>query len=157
MKPRLNHQIRVPEVRIVEYGVISHARAMELATEQGVDLIETVPQAKPPVCILETIGKWRYIQDKKAKANKQTVQEMKTIQIRPVTEQHDLQTKARQIQGFLEDGHKVQLVVKLRGREMAHEKEAQDKLDELLGMFDHVVDRRSGLENRQIVAIVSRA
>lgn len=158
IKPKLNHQIRSPEVRIVEpaLGIMTHANAMIEAYTRDVDLIEISPNAQPPVCILETIGKWRYDQSKKEKAAKQKVVETKQVQIRPVTDVGDMQTKARQVNSFLEDGHKVRLVVRLRGRELAHETEAQEALDRLIGMCDCAVEQRSGLENRQIIALVGR-
>ena len=158
IKPKLNHQIRAHEVRVVEpnRGVISHGEAMAEAYEMGVDLIEISPNAVPPVCVLQDWGKWKYEQSKKEKAAKQTVLETKQIQIRPVTEQHDMEFKSRQVRGFLEEGHKVRLVVRLRGRELAHEAEAQNALDKLIELCECTVEQRSSLEGKQIVALVSK-
>ncbi len=157
-KPRLNHQIRSEFVRIPESakGVMSHAEAMRLATDAGLDLIEIAPNANPPVCVIMEYGKWQYEQTKKAKANKQKTLETKSVQIRPVTERGDLETKARQINQFLSNGHKVQIIVKLHGRELMHESEAQDKLDELIEMCNCVIELRSKLENKQITALIAK-
>lgn len=145
-------------MRVVEpnIGVITHAQAMLLADQEGVDLIEISPNAKPPVCVIQELGKWKYEQSKKEKASKQTVLETKQIQIRPVTEQHDMEVKARQVNNFLDEGHKVRLVVRLRGRELAHETEAQGALDKLISLCDCNVESRSALEAKQIVAIVAK-
>lgn len=162
IKPRLNHQIRSAEVRVVEpsLGVMTHAAAMQAAQDAGADLIEISANATPPVCIIKEWGKWKFEQSKKEKAVRAqqrasaAASEIKQVQIRPVTDVGDMETKARQVNEFLEEGHKVRLVCRLRGRELAHETEAQDKLDELIGMCNCTVEQRSGLDNRQIVALV---
>lgn len=163
-KPRLNHQIRVPEVRVVDppLGILTHAAAMQEATESGADLIEISPNATPPVCIIMELGRWKFEQAKKDKALRAKAREaaaaseVKQVQIRPVTDVGDMETKARQVREFLEDGHKVRLVVRLRGRELGHEAEAQEKLDELIAMCDCHVEQRSGIDNKQIVALVRK-
>ena len=155
MKVRLNHQINSPEVRIVEgpeIGVMSHSEAMLLASEEGLDLIEI----SPGICVIQELGKWKYAQAKKVKGQKQTVVETKQIQIRPVTEEHDLEVKTRQAKGFLEEGHRVRLVVKFHGRELAHPGEGDKILDRMIEALDCKVDSRTGLEGKQIIANVSR-
>lgn len=157
MKPRLNHQITSAEVRVTQgpqTGVFAHHEAMQIAGEHGMDLIEISPQAKPPVCVIQELGKWKYEQDKRLKASRRPVSETKQVQIRPVTDTGDLETKARQAREFLEEGHKVRVVVRLRGRELSHETEAQQALTRFIDMLDGKVEQRSGLEGRQIVAMV---
>lgn len=135
---------------------MTHGAAMLLATEHGMDLIEIAPGAKPPVCIIQELGKWKYDQAKREKAQKQTVVETKQIQIRPVTEQHDLDFKTRQAKEFLEAGHRVRIVVKFHGRELAHPDEGNQALDRLIEALDCKVDSRTGLEGKQIIANVSK-
>lgn len=135
---------------------MSHARAMFVANEHGMDLIEITPGTSPAVCIIEELGKWKYVQAKKVKNSRQPVVEIKQIQIRPVTEEHDLAFKTRQAKAFLEAGHQVRLVVKFRGRELAHPAEGEKALDLLISALDCKVDSRTGLEGKQIIANVSR-
>jgi translation initiation factor IF-3 len=159
VKIRLNHQIRESEVRVVsgpEIGIMSHTQAMLIAGAHGMDLIEISATAKPPACIIEELGKWKYDQSKKAKGQKQPNLETKQIQIRPVTEGHDMETKARQANEFLEAGHKVRIIVKFHGRELAHPLEGEQVLDRLLATLDCKVDSRAPLEGKQIVATVSK-
>lgn len=154
-KNRLNHQIKASEVRVVrgpETGVMSFSKALALATDNGLDLIE-ISLADMPVCIIEELGKWKFEQAKKAKAQKQTVVETKTVQIRPVTEEHDLEVKAKAVREFLADGHRVRLVVKFRGRELAHPDEGREALEGLVarcadaGQLDGAI---TGLEGKQM-------
>lgn len=156
LKPRLNHQIRSAEVRVVEpqLGILTHAAAMKLAGERGADLIEISPDAKPPVCIIKELGKWKYEQAKAQK--KQFVAETKQIQIRPVTEPNDLLTKANQVKRFLEEGHRVRLVVRFRGRELAHPEEGAATLARLVALAECIVESQTPLEGKQIVCLVKK-
>lgn len=156
---KLNHQIRSPKVRITEppLGIMTLGQALSQADEDGVDLIELSVHENTSICVLMEAGKWRYLQDKKAKATKQVILETKQIQIRPTTEKHDLDVKSKQARTFLEDGHKVRLVVRLHGRELAHEDEAQEALTKLIELIGEcVVEQRSGLEGKQIIALVGK-
>ncbi len=145
-------------MRVVEpdLGLVTHSQAMILADEQDADLIEISTSGGASICVIMELGKWKYLQEKKAKASKQVVLEVKQVQIRPVTEHHDLEVKAKQVRGFLEAGHKVRMVVRLHGRELVHETEAQAALDKLIELSDCSVEQRSGLENKQIVALVTK-
>lgn len=156
IKPRLNHQIRSVNVRVVDppHGILTHSQAMLLAGELEGDLIEITPGASPPVCVIKALGKWRYDQAKKLKGQKQFVQEIKQIQIRPVTELNDLTTKGRQAAEFLAEGHKVRLVVKFRGRELAHPSEGEAILQRLVEFSGGTVETRTGLEGKQITVVV---
>ena len=102
------------------------------------------------------LGKWKYEQDKKAKSQKQFVVETKQVQIRPVTELNDLQTKARQIKDFLEEGHRVRVVVKYRGRELVHVDEGEATLARLVEMADCVIESKAGLEGKQLTVMVKQ-
>lgn len=156
IKPRLNHQIRSLEVRVVDppLGVLTHSAAMAFAAEEGLDLIEITPGATPPVCIIKELGKWKYEQAKKTKGMKQFVQEIKQIQIRPVTDVGDLTIKAKQAREFLEEGHRVRLVVRFRGRELANPEVGEDTLQRLIDAIDCEVETRSGLDGKQIIVTV---
>jgi translation initiation factor IF-3 len=135
---RINRRIRVPQVRLIgedgsQIGIVPTREALGIATEQGYDLVEVAPEAKPPVCRIMDYGKYRYLQSKKAKASKKkqhTIQ-IKTIRFRPKTEEHDYVFKTKHIKTFLEQGNKVKVSVDFRGRELAH-KELGEKIVERL-------------------------
>lgn len=124
---RVNREIYAPKVRVIAedgtmLGEMSVPEAIRMAEDRGLDLIEVAPNAKPPTCKIMDYGKYKYEQKKKSQASrKNQVQiKVKEIQLRPTTEQHDLNVKLRQTRGFLEDGDKVKINLKFRGREMAY-------------------------------------
>ena len=132
---RLNEQIRSPELVVIDetganLGVLSREKALELAAERGLDLVELNTAAKPPVARLLDYGKFLYEQQKKEKKKRlgQKGQELKTVRIKIKTSEHDLGTKARQIEKFLEKGHKVRVEIFLRGRERAFKNLARERL-----------------------------
>jgi translation initiation factor IF-3 len=105
-----------------QYGVVTILEANRLAQEVGLDLVEVSPSAKPPVVKIIDYGKFKYQQQKKlseAKKKQVTIQ-LKEIQFRPSIDEHDLNTKLKKAEKFLEDGDKVKLIMQFRGREMAH-------------------------------------
>ncbi len=116
------------------------------------DLIEI----SPGICVIQELGKWKFDQAKKLKGQKQVILEVKQIQIRPVTEAGDMLTKSKQAQEFLESGHKVRIIVKFHGRELAHPGEGDAALDRMLALLECKIDSRSPLEGKQIVCTVSR-
>ena len=120
---RRNDEIRAPQIRLIDIdgdmkGVISRAEALRLAEESELDLVEIQPNAEPPVCRIMDYGKFRYEQQKKqATAKKHQKQvETKEIQFRPVIDQHDYNTKLDHVRQFLDEGNKVRLVVRSKGR-----------------------------------------
>ncbi len=124
---RTNRRIRVPEVRLIDeegnqLGVLPTHEAMRKAEDAGLDLVEISPMARPPVCKIMDYGKYKYEQAKKKheQKKKQVVVQIKEIKMRPATDEHDFQTKLRHIKGFLDDGDKVKITIRFRGREMAH-------------------------------------
>jgi translation initiation factor IF-3 len=132
---RVNHRIRVPEVRVIGadgnmLGVLQTHEAMRMAQEQGLDLVEVNPKADPPVCKILDFGKYKYEEKKKtAEAKrKQTVVDIKEIKLRPKTDDHDIAFKIKAARRFLEAGHKVKFTVRFRGREITHPEKAQDQL-----------------------------
>lgn len=124
---RTNRRIRVPEVRLIDengeqLGVFITPEALKRAENAGLDLVEISPMARPPVCKIMDYGKYKYDQSKrKHEAKKrQVVVQVKEIKMRPATDEHDFQTKLRHVKRFLEDGNKVKISIRFRGREMAH-------------------------------------
>ncbi|MBN1268524.1 MAG: translation initiation factor IF-3 [Kiritimatiellae bacterium] len=124
---RVNHAIRVPEVRCVDedggqLGVMSTRDALVMAQQRGLDLIEISPTAKPPVCKIAEYGKYKYEMEKKEKAARkhQSLTRLKEIKFHANTGEHDYQTKIRHALDFLEEGHRVKFSLFFRGRENAH-------------------------------------
>src|SRR5262249_54220411 len=125
--PRLNHRIRVPEVRVVDadgnqLGVMATRDALALARDRGLDLVEVAPMAQPPVCRILDYGKHKYEEAKKQRQARKNahVTEIKGIRIKAGTEAHDLEFKLKDTIRFLQEGHKVQVTLQFRGRETAH-------------------------------------
>jgi translation initiation factor IF-3 len=125
--PRANSRINSLEIQVIDsqgqnLGILSTKEALFLAQQEGLDLIEIVPNAKPPVCKIIDMGKYKYNLQKKAnKAKKrQKILELKEIKFRPVTEIHDYNFKIKNAQKFLSKGNKVKFTVRFRGREMQH-------------------------------------
>ena len=124
----MNDEIDVPKVRVIDaegenHGVISLEDALEIAEEAGLDLVEVSPQVSPPVCKVLDYGKYKYEQQKKANETrkKQKIIEVKEIKMRPGIDEHDYQVKMRSVKKFLDNGDKVKVTIRFRGREMAHQ------------------------------------
>ncbi len=161
---RINHRIRVPEVRVVgadgsNLGVLSTDEAIRRAREAGFDLVEVNPKASPPVCKILDFGKYKYEEKKKQREakRKQTVVEVKEIKLRPKTDEHDLMVKLRAARKFAEAGNKVKLTCRFRGREITHPEVAMQQFDFLLSKMDDLVnvEQRPSMEGRAMAAIVS--
>ncbi|QQG36278.1 MAG: translation initiation factor IF-3 [Micavibrio aeruginosavorus] len=123
----INEQIRARQVRLIDaegeqVGVVAIAEALRMADEAGLDLVEISPNAEPPVCKILDYGKYKYEQQKKAAEarKKQKVIEVKELKFRPNIDDHDYQVKIKAARRFLEDGDKVKITLRFRGREMAH-------------------------------------
>ena len=118
-------------------GVMETAEALRLANEQGLDLIEIAPTVSPPVCRIMDFGKFKYEREKgeREHGKKQKESELKGIRIGFTTGKHDLEMRAKQIEGFLKDGDKVRIDMRLRGREKAHGVLAMEKFKEFLAMI----------------------
>ncbi|MEO5968761.1 MAG: translation initiation factor IF-3 [Bdellovibrionia bacterium] len=124
---RLNERIRVPQVRLIDekgnqVGVVQTFEALQMARERGLDLMEVSPNAQPPVCKICDYGKFKYEKKKKEQVakKKQTVIKVKEIQLRPQTEEHDLDYKFRSVRQFLIDGDKAKITIMFRGREITY-------------------------------------
>ena len=154
---RINDMIRVPEVRLIsadgrQAGVVSTDQARELARENGLDLVEVSPMARPPVCKILDYGKYKFEQEKRIKESKrkQKLGKLKEIRMQPKIETHDLQFKARQVRQFLEEGNKVKVTIRFRGRELAHTEIGRDVLGRILEILVDaaVLERRPQMEGR---------
>jgi len=126
--PRVNEQIKVREVRLIDqdgdnHGVVGIEKALMMAVEAGLDLVEVSPDSSPPVCKILDFGKYKYAEQKKANLarKKQKTIEIKEIKVRPGIETHDYEVKMRSIKKFLDEGDKVKVTLRFRGREMAHQ------------------------------------
>ena len=125
--PRSNNRISSPEVQVIgndgeNFGVISTNEAISMARNQGLDLIEIAPNAKPPVCKIMDMGKYKYDSQKKANLakKKQKIIALKEIKMRPVTETHDYEFKVKNAKKFIAKGDKVKFTIRFKGRELQH-------------------------------------
>ncbi|WP_034731776.1 translation initiation factor IF-3 [Bacteriovorax sp. Seq25_V] len=162
--PRINEDIRISECRLVgeeeQYGVVSISRAREIAEELGLDLVEIAPTAKPPVVKVIDYGKYKYeLQKKLAEAKKKQAKiVLKEIQLRPNIEKHDLDTKLKRAQKFLEDGDKVKFVMQFRGREMAYKDMGKEKFDAIIATvceFGAAIESPAKLMGNRIITILA--
>ncbi|HIF09436.1 MAG TPA: translation initiation factor IF-3 [Sneathiellales bacterium] len=162
--PRVNNEITVPEVRLIDdtgdnRGVVSMAEAMQLAQDTGYDLVEISPHADPPVCKLLDYGKYKYAAQKKATEarKKQKIVEVKEIKLRPNIDKHDYNVKMRSMNRFFEAGDKVKVTLRFRGREMAHQELGMKVLDRVRTDMDEVakVEQFPKMEGRQMVMVLT--
>ena len=119
----MNREIRFPSIRVIgaegeQLGIMSPDEARQIAGDQGLDLVEVAPEARPPVCKIMDYGKYRYELSKRTKPQKTA--KLKTIKLRPKTGEHDLETKLAHARKFLAEGDRVKFVMRLRGRENAY-------------------------------------
>jgi translation initiation factor IF-3 len=140
-------------------GVVSPSAAMTMAAEVGLDLVEISPNADPPVCKIMDFGKFKYEQQKKeAEARKkQKTIEVKEIKFRPNTDTHDYDVKMRNVVKFLENGDKVKITMRFRGREMAHQNLGRDLLERVASDVEEIgkIDNMPKVEGRQMVMMIS--
>jgi translation initiation factor IF-3 len=143
-----------------QYGIVTIHRARELAQEQGLDLVEVSPTAKPPVVKLIDYGKFKYDAQKKASEakKKQIVIQIKEIQFRPNIEAHDIDTKLNQADKFLHQGDKIKLVMQFRGRENAYKEAGQEKFKgivERILQMGAIIEAEAKLMGNRIIAVVA--
>lgn len=162
--PRVNEQIRIPQVRLIgaegeNHGVVSIETALELAADAGLDLVEISPTAQPPVCKILDYGKYKYEAQKKAniaRKNQKTI-DIKEIKMRPTIDKHDYDVKMRSIQKFLEEGDKVKVTLRFRGREMAHQEIGLQVLQRVQAEIGDAakVEQMPKLEGRQMIMVLA--
>jgi translation initiation factor IF-3 len=162
--PRINEFIRVREVRLIDQngaqlGVMATIEARQKAVDAGLDLVEISPDAQPPVCKILDYGKYKYEQQKKAaEARKnQKIVELKEIKVRPGIDDHDYDVKMRAIKRFFEEGDKVKVTLRFRGREMAHASLGMDVLKRIKADTEPIakVESEPRFEGRQMIMILA--
>ncbi len=156
--------IRAPEIRLIDQdgenvGVVTPARAMQMAEEAGLDLVEISPGAVPPVCKIMDFGKYKYEQQKKAAEakKKQKVIEIKEVKFRPNIDTHDYDVKMRSVTKFLGDGDKVKVTLRFRGREMAHVEIGRNLLERIATDIEEIgkIEAMPKMEGRQMIMVVA--
>ena len=162
--PRVNEDIRVPQVRLIDQdgemiGVMSAREAVQRAFSVGLDLLEISPNAEPPVCKIVDFGKFKYEQQKKKNEakKKQKVVEIKEIKVRPNIDENDYQVKMRAMKSFIDEGDKVKVTLRFRGREMAHQDIGIKVLERIRTELEVAtkVEQMPRMENRQMVMVLS--
>jgi translation initiation factor IF-3 len=151
----------VPKVRIIDdagqLGIMTPAEGIKLAQQRGLDLIEIVPNAVPPVCKIMDFGKFKYEQTKKDKIQRkhQHVTQLKELRFHPNTDDHDFEFKTRHARRFLEEGHKVKATVVFKGREITYKEHGEDMLRRLAEQLTDIakVDQVAKLEGRSMAMI----
>jgi translation initiation factor IF-3 len=162
--PRSNRDIRVPQVQLIDaegenHGIVTIQAALAMADEAGLDLVEIVPNAEPPVCKIVDLGKLKYQGQKKAAEarKKQKTVEIKEIKMRPNIDSNDYAIKMRKIHEFLSDGDKVKVTLRFRGRELAHQDLAMGLLERVRDELGETakVEQFPKMEGRQMVMIMA--
>ena len=163
--PRANRDIRgVREVQLIDdtgqnRGVMAFFDALKVAEEAGLDLVEISPNATPPVCKILDYGKCRFLEQKKAAEarKKQKTVEVKEIKLRPGIDDHDYEVKMKAMKGFFEEGNKVKITLRFRGREMAHQSLGLKVLDRVKADVGDLakVEMEPNFEGRQVVMVLA--
>ncbi|HYG67779.1 MAG TPA: translation initiation factor IF-3 [Anaeromyxobacteraceae bacterium] len=161
---RTNRRIKAREVRVIgasgeQLGVLPIDQALARAHEEGMDLVEVSPMAKPPVCKIMDYGKFKYLEKKKQNEakKKQVVVQLKEVKLRPRTEEHDYDVKVKKIREFLDEGNKARVTVTFRGREMSHRELGQKVLQRVIdGLKDvAVIEAAPRMEGRLLFMILA--
>ena len=162
--PRINEEIRVPAVQLIDqtghnHGPVEIQFALDRAQEAGLDLVEIAPNSSPPVCKILDYGKYKYQAQKKAAEarKKQKVVEVKEIKLRPMIDDHDYDVKMRSMKRFFEEGDKVKVTLRFRGREMAHQElgyKLLNRVKEDIGKIAKV-ESEPRFEGRQMVMMLA--
>jgi len=162
--PRVNEDIAVLRVRLVDergnmVGVVGRNEALVMASDVGLDLVEVAPNADPPVCKILDFGKYKYEEQKKKNEarKKQKIIEVKEIKLRPSIDVHDYDVKMRSMVKFIEEGDKVKVTMRFRGRELAHQELGMDVLVRVKDDLDEIakVEQMPRMEGRQMTMVVS--
>lgn len=163
-KDLVNENVRFPEILLIgpkgeQLGTMSSREGQRVANEYGLDLYCVAPNAKPPVCKIIDFGKYRYEMQKKAKENKkkQKVIEIKEVQLTPQIGQNDLMVKVKAATRFLEDGNKVKVGVRYRGRQLAHVEVGEEVINKFIGYLYEIatIEKAPLLEGRWLNAVLA--
>ena len=161
---RINDMIRVREVRLIDdegnqKGIVPTLEALKMAKEKDLDLVEVSPNANPPVCKILDFGKYRFEQEKKLRESKknQKVLKLKEIRMQPKIGSGDLDTKAKHVQEFLDEGSKIKVTIRFRGRELAHTELGYDVLQEVLKRLTsaYVVEKAPAMDGKTMSMTIS--
>ena len=161
---RINEEIRVREVRVTtaegeQLGIMQVRDALQMAIEQNLDLVEVAPTARPPVCRIMDYGKFKYEQQKRDKEakKKQKIVTIKEVKLRPNIEDHDFDVKKKNALRFLEDGDKVKVTIKFRGRELSHPELGRVLLVRMAKELADIanVERDPKLEGKNMIMILN--
>ena len=162
--PRSNRDIRIPKVQLIaadgqNMGIVPTDQALKMAEEAGLDLVEISPNAEPPVCKILDLGKLKYSNQKKAAEarKKQKVVEVKEIKMRPNIDTHDYEVKMKAMGRFFDEGDKVKVTLKFRGREMAHQELGMRLLQQVKADTLEIakVEAEPKLEGRQMMMVLA--
>lgn len=161
---RLNDQIRAKEVRLIDEngeqkGVVATTDALQMAFAAGLDLVEIAPNSEPPVCKIMDYGKFKFDQERKLKDNRknQKVIKLKEVQLHVKTDENALSFKSKHIVGFLEEGNKVKLSIRFKGREMAHPELGMEVFKKMLEKIEgsYVIEKDAVYEGRSVTMIIA--
>ena len=161
--PRSNNRISSPEVQVIgsdgdNLGILNTNEAISMAKEQGLDLIEIAPNAKPPVCKIIDMGKYKYDAQKKANVarKKQKIVLLKEIKMRPVTETHDYEFKVKNAKKFIEKGDKVKFTIRFKGRELQHSHLGRELMDKIKADMQNIskVELQPKFDGKQMIMVI---
>jgi translation initiation factor IF-3 len=161
---RINEAIRMREVRLIDgegnqKGILPTIEALRMAREAGLDLVEIAPQAQPPVCKLLDYGKYKFDLEKKTRESRKHQKQVriKEIRMQPKIDDHDLDFKTRHVREFLDEGNKVKVTVRFRGRELAHTELGKVVLDRILEMLEgnFLLERAAQMEGRTMSLLLN--
>ena len=161
--PRSNNRISSPEVQVIgsdgnNLGILNTNEAISMAKEQGLDLIEISPNAKPPVCKIIDMGKFKYDAQKKANVakKKQKIVALKEIKMRPVTETHDYEFKVKNAKKFIEKGDKVKFTIRFKGRELQHSHLGKELIDKIKVDMQDIgkVELHPKFDGKQMIMVI---
>lgn len=162
--PRVNEEIGVMRVRLVDergnmVGIVPRNEALQMAADAGLDLVEIAPNADPPVCKILDYGKFKYEEQKKKNEarKKQKIIEVKEIKLRPSIDDHDYEVKMRSMNKFIEEGDKVKVTMRFRGRELAHQELGMNVLMRVKDDLDGIakIEQMPRMEGRQMTMVVA--
>lgn len=159
--PRMNERIRISPIRVVSasgemLGEMETAVALRMAQDEGLDLVEVSPDARPPVCRIMNYGKVLYERQKKSSGPRQHKTQLKQLRLRAKTGQHDIETKVRQARDFLSRRDKVKINVMFKGRENAHHERGMEMLQEIVKMLEDVasVEQAPKMESGKMMSVL---
>ena len=162
--PRVNRDIRAVQVQLIDAeghnrGVVNLTDAQELADQAALDLVEIVPNATPPVCKILDFGKYRFLEQKKSSEarKRQKVVEVKEIKLRPGIDDHDYEVKMRSVRRFFDEGDKVKVTLRFRGREMAHQHLGMELLGRIQKDVEPIakIEQSPKTEGRQMMMVLA--